>query len=338
MKFKIRFADQIVGLLIVVAIASLAFVIVMLGGSQRWFAHDVIFNSEFDSASGLSKNMPVLYKGFTIGNVKSFGLNEYDKVGVVLLIHEEFRDRVMFGSMVELIVSPIGLGSTFHFHPGRGMDLVEENGFIPSADSALGRSYIRQGLADDNRQDDNISVILANVGSIVAQLEEAMRIGSDSTEIGKIIGGVRETVAALPDQLDYTISTLVTDIDNLAEMIDTTLSLVNPILDDVGKITAMLTADDGIVSAVLDVNGDVYTSLVSSLDSISGILGELDTIAAFIPRQLPQIAGIIADLRITLKTAEDVLTGLANNPLLRGGIPEHVELQTTGTSPRNIRF
>jgi len=341
MKFRIRFADQIVGFFIILALASLVFVIIMLGRSQRWFARDTVFNTEFYSANGLSKNMPVLYKGFTIGNVQSFGLNDADNVKVSFLIYEQYRDRVKLGSTVELMVSPVGLGNQFLFHPGKGDEMVEDEGFIPNIDSSLARYYIREGLADNYRQDDNISVIIGNVGSIIAQLEDALRTGSDATVIGQIIGGVNRTLAdveTLPDTINKTMIELLADIDDVKVMLDTTLASINPILADVGTITSMLADQDGVVSAVLDTQGEVYTSLVSSLNSVSGILDELDKTAAFIPRQLPQIAGLIADLRVTLRTAEDVLTGLSNNPLLRGGIPEHIEIQSTGTSPRDIRF
>ena len=78
MKFKIRFADQIVGLFLILSLVSVVFIIIMLGRSQRWFAKDYAFNTVLLSATGLSKNMPVQYKGFTIGNVKNFYLNGDD--------------------------------------------------------------------------------------------------------------------------------------------------------------------------------------------------------------------------------------------------------------------
>jgi len=52
-KFHIRFADQIVGFFIILTVASLLFITVMLGRSQRWFARDLAFRTEFPSAAGL---------------------------------------------------------------------------------------------------------------------------------------------------------------------------------------------------------------------------------------------------------------------------------------------
>ena len=59
---------------------------------------------------------------------------------------------------------------------------------------------------------------------------------------------------------------------------------------------------------------------------------------AVLPGQVPQLTGLISELRVTLKSAEDVLVALTNNPLLRGGIPQKLETQSGGTSPRDIQF
>jgi len=40
MRFSIRFADQVVGTLVVLALAILIFAILMVGRSQRWFVQD----------------------------------------------------------------------------------------------------------------------------------------------------------------------------------------------------------------------------------------------------------------------------------------------------------
>ncbi len=167
MKFRIRFADKIVGFFIIMALASLVFVIVMLGRSQRWFAKDYSYRSSFPSAAGLSKNMAVLYKGFTIGNVQSFALAENDQVEVTFRIQDLYVDRVKEGSLVELMVSPIGLGNQFLFHAGKGEELLVSGDFVPAVGSAEARSYIRQGLADEPRHDDSISLLLNRVSSVM---------------------------------------------------------------------------------------------------------------------------------------------------------------------------
>jgi len=334
MKFKMRlFADQIVGVFIIVSLVALAFVIVVLGKSQRWFAKDVSFSTVFPSAGGLSKNMAVQYKGFAIGSVKEFHLTPDDNVEVIFSIQEEYRNRVKRGSVVELQVSPIGLGNQFLFYAGKGQ-MLEEGAFIPPFGSAQARDLIRQGLTEEVQRDDSISVLLSRISSIMGQLDEALGEGSDDTEIGKMLRSLNNTLAgveALPHSVDSTINSLNSTINGIRLQI-------NPILANINALTGELNDPDGLIYTVLDTDKDFYTGLVGILGSVTSMLDSLDRTVAFIPSQLPQVAGLLMDLRVTMKTAEDVLVSLTNNPLLKGGVPERNDSQNSDISPRGIRF
>ena len=333
MKFKIRFAEQIVGLFIILSLASLVFVTVMLGRSQRWFARDVSFYTVLPSAAGLSKNMAVQFRGFTIGNVKNFQLTANDEVEVIFSIFEEHRDRVRLGSTVEMMISPVGLGNQFLFHTGRGL-MQADGSFIPVVGSVQARELMRQGMSDDPRHDDSISLLLNRASSVLdevnrtlVQVNDAFGAGTTATEIGKIAGSVQRTMAG--------VETLPQSVANMIEEIH--VDLVS-ILANVNTITTELSDPEGLLFTALNPDGEVFVSLVESLKSISSILDNLDRATAFIPAQLPQVAGLIMDLRGTMKTAEDVLIALTNNPLLRRGVPGRPESESSGTSPRNIRF
>jgi len=334
MKFKIRFADQIVGFFIVLSLASIVFVIVMLGKSQRWFSHDISFHTILPTAGGLSKNMAVQYRGFTIGNIKDFYLTDKDDVEVIFSIYEEYITRIKQGSMVEMMISPVGLGNQFLFHAGSG-DVLPENALVPVAGSAEANELIRQGLAVDPRHDDSISLIMNRANSILDELNRTIVLvnealgspGTDATELGKILRSARKMMQGaegLPVTADKTIG------DISAEL--------KPILANLQAITNELNKPNNLLYSVLDTDKDVYVNLVKSLNSISGILDNLDKTMAFVPGQLPQLAGLLLQLRSAMKSAEDVMIALANNPLLRGGIPKQIETQSGGTSPRDLRF
>lgn len=331
MKFKIRFVDQIVGVSIIISLFALGFVTVMLGRSQRWFANDVSFTTTLPTAGGLSRNMPVQYRGFTIGNVSSFRLTEDSNVEVVFFIYEEYSDRAREGSLVEMMISPIGLGNQFLFHAGRGT-LLPEGAFIPIAGSAEALELVRLGLAEEPRHDDSISLIMARVNSmlddlglIASHVNEALGEGSDATEIGRMLGNVQRTLTGA----NYAVIAATAALGEIQ-------TELTPILANVGVITEELTRPDGILFTVFDTEGEVFQYLLESLASVTGILENLDRVSAFLPSQLPHLAGLIIDLRTTMATAEEVLVALTNNPLLRGGVPERPLTRDTG--PRNVRF
>jgi phospholipid/cholesterol/gamma-HCH transport system substrate-binding protein len=338
MKFTVRFADQIVGVLIIIGLGALVFVVFMLGSSQRWFSRDYQFKSYFSSAAGLGENMAVLYKGFTIGHVKSFDLAADDRVEVWFTIFDTYISRVRQGSVVEVILSPIpGLGSQFLFYPGMGIDLVEEGELIPAINSTEGKRLLANGLVLIPDHDDSISIImnrantlLDTLNSVLAQIDEAFA-GTDRTTLGRTLGGVEMAAAGLQNMTE----TLPVTID---DSIRSVVARLEPILADMNELSAKLVAPDGTVSAILDSGGDVYINLVDSLNSISGTLRNLERTSEFIPSQLPQVAQLILELQTALTIAEDVLIALTNNPLLKNGIPQRVETRTGGTSARDIPF
>jgi phospholipid/cholesterol/gamma-HCH transport system substrate-binding protein len=327
MKFNIRrYADQIVGVFIILSIVALAFVIVLLGRSQRWFTKDVEFSTVLPSAVGLSKNMAIQYKGFAIGSVKTFALTNDDNVEVILAIHQEYRDRVKKGSIVELQVSPVGLGNQFLFYTGKG-EVLEEGSFIPPFGSAQAKELERQHLVEDLQRDDSISVLMGRVNSILGYLEVALGEGTDQTEIGNIIGSLNRTLAGvevLPKSLENTINELRLQL--------------RVILANLNALTGELNDPNGLIYTVLDTDKDFYTGLVGILGSVNTLLNDLDKTLAFLPTQLPQVARLLIDLRGTLQTADDALTAITNNPLLKGGVPSRADSQDSDISPRGIRF
>jgi phospholipid/cholesterol/gamma-HCH transport system substrate-binding protein len=116
------------------------------------------------------------------------------------------------------------------------------------------------------------------------------------------------------------------------------LNSVNESLASLEGMIDQLSAPDGLVSTVMDPQGSVFTSMEASLKSLSGTLDNLEKMSAYLPKEMPQIEGLLHEVRGTLKSAEDVLTGISNNPLIKNGIPEKVQTPSSGTNPRDIEF
>ncbi|MDR1636863.1 MAG: MlaD family protein [Treponema sp.] len=326
MKFKIRYADQIVGAFIVLALLVLIVSIFMIGRSKRWFVKDYQFRTYFDSANGLTVDMAVQYKGFTIGYVKSVRLSDDDSVEVFFSINKEYGNRVKLGSLVELDVSPIGLGNHFYFYAGLGSEELEDGSFVPTVSSNQGKTYVQMGLARVPPKNDSISNLLAQTTSIMNNLNGTMEevrsaiTGTDATTLGRTLGGVE------------------TAVDSLNGGLEPILADIKRITSDLEQFTAKLDEPGGIVSAAFGPGGTTYADLEASLKSVSGILRNLEQTTDYLPREMPQVAGLVTELRRTLGSAEDLLTALLNNPLLKNGVPDRVQVESSGTSPRGIQF
>jgi phospholipid/cholesterol/gamma-HCH transport system substrate-binding protein len=330
MKFSIKYADKIIGVLVIVALGILVFVIFMLGSSQRWFSRDYQYKAYFPSASGLNANMPVQYKGFTIGHIKSVKLSDDDRVEVNFTIFDTYYDRVRKGSQVELIVSPIGLGGQFILYPGLGHELIDEGGVIPVVNSSEARQLIAQGYAVPPERDDSISIIIAQAGTlldtlnvVLSDVQKAFE-GTDSSTLGRTLGGLEVAVQDLPAGISRTLDELMGNL--------------NPVLANLDELSSSLADNDGTIMSILNSEGPVYQDLTKTLDGLAGTLKNLEEISGFIPSQLPQLTSIIFQLNGALKTAEDLLVSLTNNPLLKGGVPKYNETTTGGTQPRDLTF
>ncbi|MDR2516716.1 MAG: MlaD family protein, partial [Spirochaetaceae bacterium] len=167
MRFRIRFAEQIVGALVIFAFLSLVAVMVFLGRSQRWFSRDSRYRAHFDSAAGISPNMEVQYRGFAVGTVKGRLLLPTDRVEVDFVIFEEYAARVTEGSLVELQASPIGLGNRFLFYPGLGTARLDEGAVIPRRGTPEAKELAVRGLTSITESGDDITKLLSRAGTLL---------------------------------------------------------------------------------------------------------------------------------------------------------------------------
>jgi len=344
MKFSIRYADKVVGTLVILGLAMLIFVVFMLGRNQRWFVHDYQYKTYFSSASGISVNMAVQYKGFDIGHVKKISLSDDDRVEVIFTVFEEYGYRVTDGSIVEVQVSPIGLGNSFHLYPGKGIEQIPEGYYIPEIHSVEAREFIIRGLANVPRTNDSIGNIVNQVNTLLETINISLSglHGSDDLTLGQIMNSLASTTSnasvftgALTGQIDQLIVSINDQLSAVAAPLSTQLT---PILNNINTLTGQLSDPSGTVMSILDGDGPLYEGLTSSITSLSDVIGNLNKIVEFIPSNLPQIGVIITELNTALRTVQDVMTAVANNPLLRGGIPARAETGPGGASPRNLSF
>ena len=348
MKFSIRHADKIVGFLIILALAALIFVIIMLGSNQRWFARDGQYKTYFNSASGISANMPINYKGFTIGHVKNVNLTEGDLVEITFTINEEYTHRVTEGSLVEVQSSPIpGLGGGFIFHPGKGTELIPDGGMIPEINSLEAKQLRARGLTEVSVSNDSINNIINQVNTLLDTINVSLAgsQGAEGLTLGQILLNIEQTTAGLTSITDTIIDPILAQVYPIFAQLNPLINQLNPIFrnveaitSDLGLVTDKASDPSGTIMALLDADGALYKGIEESIESLTGIIQNLERTSDFIPSQLPQIAVLINEVNSVLRSAQDVLTALTNNPLLRGGIPERAETGPGGANPRNLDF
>lgn len=301
MKFKIKFADQIVGTLSIIAIAALIFIVFFIGSKQKWFVKKHAFYTEVNSGSSLSEGMNIQYKGFGIGKIKKITLDDDDDVILHFYILDEYIDRITEGSIIEVSVSPIGLGSSIIFHPGNSKQIIEDDSLIPELNSKQAKELIKEGKCSLNVANDSINTILSSATGLIQDIDILIR------QLNGVMSGDPEVT------------------------LTTTVNEINRIL----KNLADLTADpQGLVPKLLE-DETSKGSIANLLGSINKTMDDVNTL---ISSESPDISILVQQLQGLMNQAQDVLEGLKNNPLLKNGISDRPEKESSTPKLREGNF
>lgn len=342
MKFRIKFAQQVVGAFILLALILLGVTLILMGVNQRWFAKNYHFTSWFQTAEGLSSGMSIKLRGFEIGKLSKIELTPENRVSVELEIYDTYYPKIKPNSVLELVSSPIGIGGGLVFLPGKNdSPPLQEGSFIPSGDTELGKKLIADQKVDRLGGNEAIAGIINQVEPLLI-------------EVRSTVTGVNELLGQVNDALDGTTGTpapgMVGQLQTLLAGINSTVGNVNQtivmasghtdrilgsaadISGDIARITKELEDIRGLVPKLLDPKGSLarilddddalYLQIETLMKQLNETLREVNTFSRYINRQSPQITGILEESKQAIKQGQDVLEGVSNNPLLKGGITE----------------
>ncbi len=375
MRFKMRFADQIVGLFVLLAIIAVAVILIFLGANQRWFAKNYYFTSRFASGDGLSVGMPLNLKGFEIGKIARISLNEQNEVDVRFYVEDTYYDRVKPDSIIELTSSPIGLGTSLKFHPGNNQSPPQAEGsFIPNLESEEGQELVAEGKVSIPKDADVIGSVIGKLNPILDETRQTiveihrvansldLAFAGKGGPVGTMVSGLSATpekVNNAVDGISARANTLLDKIgvisDNLTDISVKTRGVIGDLsinLDEISQNVKAMTADmkntQGLAKRLLDPHGSIdtflndsnelYNQVDSALTKANAIIDQLKSFAEFVNGTRPQVSSILEKGADTLDTAKDVLEAAKNNPLLKGGVPPRVQQSAPTSGYRDESF
>ncbi len=350
MKFFIKHSDTVAGIFILIAIGFLAIIMFLMGLNQRWFAKDYAFTSTFASGNGLSVGMPIKLKGFEIGKVDSISLDANNTVSIKLHIYDTYYEKIRVNSVLQLVNSPIGLGSSLVFHPGKAPDTIPEGAAIPSLDFLEGKRLVAAGMVELPEGEDTITSILGKVGPILDSVQSAVDnltsvidsvkatiAGDAQGPVGDIVVNARDAVSETKDL----VSGLREDTGTILEKVDVTMTnleeLTSQLKDTEGLVTRLIDPQ-GSVATILSDDNELYAKIAGLLDSLDSTINDIRGFTAAISAASPQILTILEQSRITIEKGKGVLEGVSNNPLIRGGIPKEVDQEVLMSGYRDEDF
>jgi phospholipid/cholesterol/gamma-HCH transport system substrate-binding protein len=351
MKFRIKYAQQVVGVFVLIAAVALIAVIVSMGANQRWFAKNYEYYSVFPSAEGISNGMSIRYKGFEIGRITEIGLTDDDNVRVDFFIQDTFHEKVVENSILQLQTSPIGLGGGMVFRQGREItDPLPGGSLIPSLSSPEGQAIAEADAVIMPASGDSITRIIGQVEPVLRNVNTLL-VSVDDTlgHVNSALSGNQDEPLGLTlAQVNTLLSEVETTLVETREQSNQLLASVNVItgnlegttaaLEDPTGLVPMLLGAEGSIATFLNDNDRLFNQVEQMLISINASLDEVNEFSGFINGTQPQIAGMLEESRAAINTGQDVLEGLSNNPLIRGGITQEVSQPTTFQSYRDDQF
>lgn len=344
MKFRIRFADQLVGAFLLLALLAVAVILVFLGINQRWFARNYVFRSRFDSAGGLSVGMPIMLKGFEIGEIEAIELNDDNQVDVRFSVQDTYYHKILPDSVLELTSSPIGLGVTLIFHPGAtaGPPLPELS-FIPSLDLPEGRELVDAGKVVLPKGEDVIGSVIAKVNPILDEVrttlaqikrvvntvdlalqgksgpvgEMVVDLARTPDKVNALIDDVNDRVALIAGQADALLGRIDGVAGDLAKLVGTAQGTIDSLSADLEVIAGNLTRTTdglaetrGLVTRLLDPKGSLATLLNDQnalYGRLEGSLQQVQDAVAGINRIVEQVNGFVDYLNGTRPQISGIL-------------------------------
>lgn len=302
MKFKIKYADQIVGILSLIAIIALIFIIFLIGSTQKWFVPKHNYYTIISSASNISAGKAITYKGFEIGKIRSFTLDESDMVRVNFYITDDYRSKAVKNSIIEILTSP--LGSSVVFYPGNSLDYLPDNSYVPERSSDRAKELIKYKMVSVVEQTDSLNTILAMATTLVGDIDTLVK------QINIALEGKENTPLAY------------------------TIAQVNEILEHINEITA---DSNGIVPKLLE-DENSQGSIANVLKQLDITMGDINSITSSVEGNMPGVSIMISQMQTLLKQMQDVMEGIKNNPLLKNGISEKPEKENAAPKLREDNF
>ena len=333
MKFRIKYADQIVGTLSLLAIAALIFILFLIGSKQKWFVPKHPYYTIVNSASNVSEGMAIQYKGFGIGKVTTIELDEKDQVVVNFYISDEYIDRITEGSILELAVNPIGLGSSLIFHQGISSTIIDDNSLIPEKASDAGKNNIASRRVIITEQADSITAVFNSVAELINNVNSLV------TDLNGILDGTKtesplsETIGEINTILNQVSMFLAGDdsvpLSKIVDSLNVPINKLNNILTDVNGVVNQFQDTQGLIPKLLE-SEESQGAIDNLFTSLNQTINDINTISSSLGNNMPQITVILTQVQTLIKQVQDVVVALKNNPLIKGNATERAE-QTSAT-------
>lgn len=325
MKFKFKHTEKVVGGFVLLALVLLAVGVVMVAVSKKMFEKTLSFRTLLSDATGLSNSTPLQFKGYQIGRVRQFYLDENNDIDVELGVYQEYLDKIMPGSAIYRQTNPISQETSLvllmprqkrRSDPGDQVISVDavlpEGSYIPSLDMPEGKRLLEEGSIE--RGGDTISILFDDAQSFFENLRQEFKLKKDSfRDFFKKLGEVSDSFARnrkIFDHLEKLLNPESGPVFSTVERIVAVTKRLDGAVTQLQNILENYKDPDGLMLKMMKINPQ---QVEQTFNNLNANLVELKEMLKSIRDQSPLIAELLDKSRKTLEAVN-------NNPLLRDGI------------------
>ncbi len=321
---QLRWAQLKVGVTVLIATITLAFLIFLLGGEIGVLTSKISLYAYFDNTEGVKVGAPVALQGVTIGNVKDVRVvpdRKLDPVQITIRVNTKYQFLLRKDTTATIETAGV-LGESF-------IDLDSRDAKGPQVhDGDVLKSGNAPGVQDVVRASQttlgNLDVLVKRLDRIVTQVETGPGTLHDIINDPTLINRANNILSQIQTLINDvnggkgTIGQLLKD-DTTARKLNASLDKLNAIIDDInnGKGTAGLLVKD---RALYDNANQVIAKgnkLMEDINNGKGLIGKLAKDEAFAKKlddTIDKLSQIAAKLNDTSKPGS--LGLLIQNPSL----------------------
>jgi phospholipid/cholesterol/gamma-HCH transport system substrate-binding protein len=159
-------------------------------------------------------------------------------------------------------------------------------------------------------------------------------VGRSAGSVGGSLLSVQNTV----ENINAVVGRLGPKVNGVLDNLNALSAAVKTASESPRGIVQGLLRPKGSVATILNDNNALFDKLNATLDSLNQTVEQLQDFVRYLNTTAPQISGILDQGRQTLAQSRDVLEGIRNNPLIRGGIPTQVAQPNTVNGYRGGGF
>lgn len=334
MKLRLKYTGLFVSFFVVIAFAIILFTVYILTANKRIFSEKVLFHTSFENSIGLSEGAPVFFKGFKIGFIEDFYLDDKNKVITNFYIFKEYVNKIANRSVIIKSVHPITSVSNIE------IILLPDGIISPSNYYQILSSDFYQGkklLSENNLSitgADKLSYIVNNLNSVLIDVNNI--IAKDSAANNRSISQVLNSGLAILEQTEKLLKMLNGTETNPGELLLSfknfsktsaelikTSQLMNKTLYSMDTLTNAYKNPEGLLAKMVDPTGEnIVNPTTKVLCELQVLLSEHEKFANYLNSKSSEISILLQKLDFTLIKLNTTLEGINNNPLISSGISE----------------